>query len=120
MEHVIINTIAETGAFIKQATALWSESELDALKDYLSINPFAGDEIPNTGGLRKVRWSRAGMGKRGGARVIYYYYNETAPLFLLAAYAKSKQEDLTVAEKELLTKATEHLKASIKAKKRRK
>jgi hypothetical protein len=65
------NTVIETESFIKEAAALWSAAELDALKDYVARNPLAGDEMPGTGGLRKLRWSRAGMGKRGGARVIY-------------------------------------------------
>jgi hypothetical protein len=119
MEERIRNTIVETESFIKQATALWSESELEALKYHLALNPLAGDEIPDTGGVRKIRWSRAGMGKRGGARVIYYYYDESAPLFLLWAYAKAKRQDLTPAEKLTVTKAAEFLKMSIKAKRKR-
>ena len=113
------NTVSETAAFTKQAAGLWSESELDELRDHLACNPLAGDEIPGTGGVRKVRWSRAGMGVRGGARVIYYYYDDTAPVYLLWAYAKGKQEDLTPKEKAVLTKAAEILKAEIKAKRRR-
>lgn len=119
MEHWIGNTIAETQAFIKQAASLWSEAEIDALKDHLAVNPTAGDEIPGTGGLRKLRWGRDGMGKRGGARVIYYFYDETAPVFLLGAYAKAKQADLSPSEKTALAKAAAFLKASIKEKKRR-
>src|SRR3954453_19361044 len=80
MKSNIGHTVIETESFIKQAAALWSAAELDDLKDYVAGNPLAGDEMPGTGGLRKLRWSRAGMGKRGGARVIYYYDNETAPL----------------------------------------
>ena len=59
----------------------------------------AGDVIPDTGGVRKVRWSRAGMGKRGGARVIYFYHDDTMPLYLLLAYAKAQRENLTPDEK---------------------
>lgn len=117
MEHSIGNTIAETEAFVRTASALWSGQEIEALKYYLALNPLIGDEIPGTGGLRKVRWGRAGMGKRGGARVIYYYYDATAPLFLLAAYAKASQEDLTPGEKAALAKAAALLKASIKRRK---
>lgn len=120
MEHRIGNTVVETASFIKHAAALWSEPEVDALKDYIAINPMSGDEIPGTGGLRKLRWGRNGTGKRGGARVIYYFYDETAPIFLLGAYAKSKQADLSPVEKAELTKAAAFLKASIKERKRRK
>lgn len=120
MEACIGNTVAETDSFAKRAAVLWSESELDALKDHLAINPTSGDEIPGTGGLRKVRWSRAGMGKRGGSRVIYYFYDESAPVYLLWAYAKGGQEDLSPTEKAALTKVAEILKTAIKTKKKRK
>jgi hypothetical protein len=60
------------------------------------------------------------MGKRGGARIIYYFYDETAPVFLMGAYAKADQSDLSPSEKVALTKAVEILKASIKERKRRK
>ncbi|MBF0437362.1 MAG: type II toxin-antitoxin system RelE/ParE family toxin [Magnetococcales bacterium] len=115
MEHRIGNTVAETASFDRQAAALWSESEIDELKSYLAINPMAGDEIQGTGGLRKLRWSRSGMGKRGGARVIYYFYDDFAPVYLLWAYAKGQQEDLSSREKAVLAKAAEILKAALKA-----
>ena len=75
---------------------------------------FAGAEIPGTGGLRRVRWSRSGMGKRGGVRVIYYYHHESAPIYLLWAYAKGAQEDLTPKEKALLSKLADGLKSSLR------
>jgi hypothetical protein len=68
MKSNIGNTDVETESFIKQAGALWSATELDDLKDFVARNPLSGDEIPGTGGLRNLRWGRAGMGKRGGAR----------------------------------------------------
>ena len=119
MKSAIGNTIAETASFRKHALTLWSEQELDALKRYLSINPTIGDEIPATGGLRKMRWGRFGMGKRGGARVVYYFYDETAPLFLLGAYAKAKQNNLSPSEKEDFTRIVSLLKMCIKEKKRK-
>jgi hypothetical protein len=64
MKSNIGSTVIETESFIKQAAALWSVAELDDLKDYLARNPLAGDEMPGTGGMRKLRWSRAGMGER--------------------------------------------------------
>jgi hypothetical protein len=115
------NTVIETESFfIKQAAALWSAAELDDLKDYLARNPLAGDEMPGTGGLRKLRSSRAGMGKRGGARVIYYYYNETAPLYLFMAYAKAAQENPSPAAMAILAKLAEAAMAGIKAKRKEK
>ena len=112
------HALAETDSFTKRATSLWSESEIDAMKDYLSLNPLVGDEIPGTGGVRKMRWTRPGMGKRGGARIIYYFYDETAPIYLLWAYAKNQQGDLKPSEKEAVTKAAEIFKAMAKSKRR--
>lgn len=92
-------TVAETLPFLRQVTSLWNEDEHHAFVDYIAANPEAGDVIPDTGGVRKVRWSRAGMGKRGGARVIYFYHDNTMPLYLLLAYAKAQRENLTPDEK---------------------
>lgn len=118
MSNSIGNTIAETVAFSRAAEAIWNEDGLDSLKAYLAINPTAGDEIQGTGGLRKLRWSRTGQGKRGGARVIYYFYDQSAPLYLLWAYAKGQQADLSPTEKAVLTKAAEALKTALKARRR--
>jgi hypothetical protein len=68
-------TVAETELFLQQAADLWSDGEYDAFVEYIANNPEAGDIIPDTGGVRKVRWRRQGMGKRGGVRVIYFYHN---------------------------------------------
>ena len=62
MKSNIGNAVMETESFIKQAAAVLSTAELDELKDYVARNPLAGDELPGTGGLRKLRWGRAGMG----------------------------------------------------------
>ncbi len=112
------NTVCETAHFIKTAEALWSKAELDLLKDFVAFNPLAGKEIPGTGGLRKLRWKRAGMGKRSGARVIYYYFNETAPLYLLHSYAKAEKKDLSAQEKHVLVRLVETLKEIIQRKRK--
>lgn len=67
-----MHTVAETEIFQRYAAAIWSESERLEFIEWIAANPLAGDVIPGSGGCRKVRWSRAGMGKRGGARVIYF------------------------------------------------
>ena len=59
----------------------------EAFVTFIAANPEAGDVIPDTGGVRKVRWTRAGSGKRGGTRVIYFYYDAGRPLYLLLVYA---------------------------------
>lgn len=67
--------------------------------DFVAHNPVSGDVIPGTGGVRKLRWARAGSGKRGGARVVYFYYRPNCPLYLLLAYAKAQASDLSPDEK---------------------
>lgn len=71
------------------------DKDRDAFIDYIAQNPEAGDTIPDTGGVRKIRWSRPGMGKRGGVRVIYFYHDAAMPLYLLLIYAKAQQENWT-------------------------
>lgn len=91
--------------FSKRARKLFTEAEIEALAAYLAQYPAKGDVIPGTGGLRKLRWSLAGRGKRGGSRVIYYYHHPESLILLLSAYAKSQQEDMDAAEKKALKAA---------------
>lgn len=88
-------TVAETALFMRQAGDVWTEEERLAFVDFIARNPEAGDLIPETGGVRKVRWSRQGSGKRGGVRVIYFYHRADRPLYLLMVYAKARREDLS-------------------------
>ncbi len=80
-------------------------------KIYIGLNPYSGNLIPGTGGIRKIRWQGSGRGKRGGARVIYYVYNESQPIYLLYAYPKNVQVDLTEDEKRVLRDIVEEMKA---------
>jgi hypothetical protein len=91
--------VVETKEFLKQAKPLMSDSEPAGAVAFVGANPEAGEIIPETGGVRKIRWALEGMGKRGGARVIYYYHNERLPVFLLSAYAKSRKASLNKAER---------------------
>ena len=81
---------------------------------YIAANPEAGDVIPDTGGVRKVRWSRPGTGKRGGVRVVYFYRDAKRPLYLLMVYAKARTEDLSPAEKRSVRELTALLKGKRK------
>ena len=87
-------TVAQTPIFQKCAAAIWAPDELDQLIDWIALNPLAGDVIPGSGGLRKVRWSASGRGKRGGARVIYYNLLQDGTVWLLVAYTKAKLDNL--------------------------
>ena len=96
-------TVVETGMFLRQAERIWSDEERMALIDHMARNPEDGDVIPGTGGVRKIRWGRAGSGKRGGARVIYFYYDMDRPLYLLLAYAKAQESDMSADEKKTVS-----------------
>ncbi|QKH35373.1 transcriptional regulator [Achromobacter pestifer] len=87
-------TVIETDEFSAWSAKVWSDSEREAFVDWIAANPEAGDVIPGSGGCRKVRWSRAGMGKRGGARVIYYLRLASGEVVLLIVYAKAKFDNL--------------------------
>ena len=71
--------------------------------DLIAYEPACGDLIPGTGGLRKVRVGRGGSGKRGGARVIYYFYNAEFPALLVAIYAKNEKADVSAQDKRKFT-----------------
>lgn len=92
-------TVLETPGFLRDATAALAEDERAEVVSFLAANPDAGDIIAETGGARKLRWGAPGRGKRGGVRVIYYYHNESLPLFLLNVFAKNEKANLTKAER---------------------
>ena len=87
--------IIETPIFTKLITELMSDDEYQDLQDALVVRPDRGALIKHSGGLRKVRWALKGKGKSGGARVIYYWMNEQDQLYMLLAYPKNVQDNLT-------------------------
>jgi hypothetical protein len=82
-------TIYETPTFVSDAALIWSDEERLEFFTWLSVNPLAGDVIKESGGCRKVRWARSGMGKSGGARVIYFTRLSEGEICVLVAYPKS-------------------------------
>jgi hypothetical protein len=105
-------TVAETPLFVRQADDIWDAAEREDFVDFIARNPEAGDVIPEMGGVRKVRWRKAGTGKRGGVRVVYFYYDPDSPLYLLMVYAKAEREDTTPDEKKAVRKLTVVLKTA--------
>jgi hypothetical protein len=79
------------------------------LQDELLKRPDAGDLIKNGGGIRKLRWKRAGSGKSGGIRVIYYWITEDEQILMLLAYPKNAKDNLTDQETALLRKLVKEL-----------
>jgi hypothetical protein len=92
-------TVVETFEFLKRAKPLMTEPEREDLVAFVGANPEAGEIIPDTGGVRKMRWALEGMGKRSGARVVYYYHSKRLPLFLLSVYSKNQKANLSQAER---------------------
>ena len=92
-------TVVETPGFLRDAAAALTDAERIEVVSFLATNPEAGDVMPETGGARKLRWRAHGRGKSGGVRVIYYYHNESLPLFLLNVFAKNEKANLTKAER---------------------
>ena len=90
-----MHTVSETEVFQRYAASVWSESEHIEFINWIAANPLAGDVVPGSNGCRKVRWSRSGMGKRGGVRVIYFNELE-GHTWLLIVYAKAKFDNLPV------------------------
>lgn len=97
-------TVVEDKAFPAVSKGRMTAREVDALIDLVAAEPECGDLIQGTGGLRKVRFATTGKGKSGGVRVVYYYHNETMPVFLLTVFAKNEKDNLSKAERNALAK----------------
>jgi hypothetical protein len=87
-------TVIETPTFLRSIEGIWSAEEAAEFVDFIATHPDAGDVIRGTNGLRKVRWARAGMGKRGGVRAIYLWRDTKGQVLLIVAYTKAKFDTL--------------------------
>lgn len=97
--------IVETSIYTEDITKLLSDDEYQELQKFLVEHPKSGDIIRGSKGLRKLRWKLKNKGKSGGIRNIYYYFEEEYTLYMIYVYEKSKTEDLTPKQIELLRKA---------------
>ena len=100
-------TVVETPLFQKQWPLYWTEEERGEFAAYLSAHPDAGDVIPRSGGIRKVRWRRTGAGKSGGVRIIYFLRTDQGELVLLTLYAKSSIETIPAEKLKEIRRALE-------------
>jgi len=100
----------ELTPFIAFRSEYWTDEDLRSLQTYLLVSPDAGDLIRGSSGLRKLRWSAQGRGKRGGARVIYYWHVPGQRIYLIYGYVKSEREDLTPQQIKTLTELMKGLK----------
>lgn len=84
----------ETSIFTKYVYTYLNEKEYFGLQSYLFQYPEAGVVVPGSGGIRKLRWTVSGSGKRGGLRIIYYYKNQDNEIWLLTIYSKSETKNI--------------------------
>ena len=99
--------IVETSIFTRRVAKLLTEDEYRELQSFLVDNPKKGAIIPGSGGLRKLRWSGSGRGKRGGSRIIYYWATSKGQILMLFIYAKNERDDLTSEQLKVLSQIVE-------------
>jgi len=100
-------TFVETPIFTKRVLRLLSDDSYGALQTHLARHPDDGDIIRGGGGLRKIRWAAKGHGKRGGVRVIYYWWTGKDRISMLFIYPKNEMDDLSAEQLKLLRQALE-------------
>jgi hypothetical protein len=100
-------TVVESPIFQRLWPLYWSEEERGVFAAHIAANPEDGVVIRGSGGVRKVRWSRAGTGKSGGVRVVYLVRNEQGEVYLLTLFAKSEKEDIALAVLKEIRRALE-------------
>ncbi len=99
--------ILETAAFTRRIQALLDDESYRDLQNALLERPKLGDLISGSGGIRKLRWTLPGRGKRGGVRILYYWITPRDQIFMLAAYSKSARGDLTKRQLAVLRKTVQ-------------
>lgn len=109
MKKCILQTVVETPEFLRQTDSFMDKESKENFINYIAANPLTGKIISGTAGVRKIRWDNNNQGKRGGTRIIYYFYDENIPIFLFTAYPKNQKENLTKAEKNGLAKIVKSL-----------
>jgi hypothetical protein len=101
-------TFIEAAVFERLCALYLDDDEYAELQQFMMETPEAGQVVPGSGGVRKLRWKRKGMGKRGGLRVIYYVRYQPNEFWMLTLYAKAKQENVPVHILKQLKEAFEH------------
>ncbi|MGE0119614.1 MAG: type II toxin-antitoxin system RelE/ParE family toxin [Dongiaceae bacterium] len=114
-----MQTLLHTAAFERAAAKLMSDEELAGALDVIARNPESGDVVKGTGGVRKIRVALPGRGKSGGARVIYYYFDDNNPVYLFMIYAKNVRTDLTDAQCNELRRAVAAIKGEFRSRRTR-
>lgn len=87
-------TFIESAAFKRICPVYLDDDEYSELQQFMMQNPEAGQIVRGSGGVRKLRWVRPGMGKRGGLRIIYFVRDEPSEFWMLTIYAKAKHDNV--------------------------
>ena len=100
----------ETSVFTRIITQLMSDDEYRSVQEAMLVQPGIGNIIKGTGGLRKFRWKSGNTGKRGGSRLIYYWQVSEETFYMIYAYTKNQQSDLTDSQRQILSELVKELK----------
>ncbi len=101
-------TFIESSVFERLCALYLDDDEYAELQQFMMETPDAGQVVPGSGGVRKLRWKRKGMGKRGGLRVIYYVRYQPNEFWMLTLYAKAKQDNVPAHVLKQLKEVFEH------------
>ena len=113
-------TFIETTVFTRQWQALGlTEDDLEELQRQIMENPQVGKVIQGTGGIRKMRFTLPGKGKRGGSRVCYVDFVLYETVYLMTAYGKGEKTDLTETEKQNLKAVVSEIEKQLRKNERR-
>jgi mRNA-degrading endonuclease RelE of RelBE toxin-antitoxin system len=104
----------EAPAFTRHLARYLDDEQYRRLQETMANAPELGDVIPGTGGFRKLRWAdvRRGKGRRGGLRVIYYWFDGQNQIWLMTVYDKNEAADLTPEQRKTLKAAIDAEKKS--------
>lgn len=105
-------TIAEVKEFSGHAASVFTMAEWEALSQCISMNPAYGEVIPDTGGVRVVKWPAESQGRNGHVRVIYYFRDLNMPLVMIAIFERGERLNLSSADKRIIRELVDDLVAS--------
>ena len=110
----MIAEVVSLSGYESKVSALLSEDERVAMEFFIACSPENHPVIPGTGGFRKARWARRRQGKSGGFRVVYFFLAQPGRIYMAAIYAKSRQENLSAADQNVLAKLAAQIKKAAK------
>lgn len=110
----MIADIVSLSRYETQVSKLMDEDERAAMEFFIACGPEDHPVIAGTGGFRKARWALAGRGKSGGARIIYFFLAPPGQVFMASVYPKSRQQTLSAADRNALTKLASEIKRAMR------